>query len=114
GLFRRGERIKADGEILVYPSIREISSYFHLLPFLPGVLEGNHLGQGESLYAIRRYQEGENARIVDWKATAKTGNLMARDYARQEESKFCLILDTLIHPVPPRDYKERFEKAVSL
>ena len=39
---------------------------------------------------------------------------MAREYAREEESKFCLILDTFIHPPPAPDYQERFERAVSL
>jgi uncharacterized protein (DUF58 family) len=114
GFFRRGERVRASGEILVYPSIREVSSYFHLLPFLPGRLEGLHVGQGESLYAIRKYQEGESARLVHWKATAKTGELMVREYAREEESKFCLILDTTIHPSAAPDFARRFEEAVSL
>ncbi len=114
GFFRRGQRIQAQGEVLVYPSVQEVSSFFHLLPFLPGKLEGQHIGPGESLFAIRKYQEGESARIVDWKATAKTGELMAREYAREEESKFCLILDTLIHPPPPADFAGEFEKAVSL
>src|SRR5206468_703728 len=82
-------------------SVREVSSYFHLLPFLPGRMESARLGHGESLYAIRTYQEGESARIVDWKASAKTGQLMARDYAREEESRFCLILDTLVHSAAP-------------
>jgi uncharacterized protein (DUF58 family) len=115
GFFRRGERVRASGEILVYPSIHEVSSYFHLLPFLPGKMEGRHVGQGESLYAIRKYLEGESARIVDWKATAKTGELMARQYAREEESKFCLILDTQIHPcTKPENATAGFERAVSL
>jgi uncharacterized protein (DUF58 family) len=114
GFFRRGERVRASGGILVYPSIREVSSYFHLLPFLPGRLEGLHVGHGESLYAIRKYQEGESARLVHWKATAKTGNLMVREYAREEESKFCLILDTKIHPSAPPHFADRFEDAVSL
>jgi len=114
GFFRRGERVRAEGEVLVYPSIQEVSSYFNLLPFLPGRLEGLHVGHGESLYAIRRYQEGESARHVDWKATAKTGELMAREYAREEESKFCLILDTLIHRPATPGYADDFEKAVSL
>ncbi len=114
GLFRRGERVRAEGEVLVYPSIREVSSYFHLLPFLPGHLEGMHTGHGESLHSIRKYQEGESARLVDWKATAKTRELMAREYAREEESKFCLILDTVIHPCGISDYADSFEKAVSL
>jgi len=114
GFFRRGELVRASGEVLVYPLVREVSSYFHLLPFLPGRMESARLGHGESLYAIRKYQEGESARIVDWKASAKTGQLMARDYAREEESRFCLILDTLVHSPAPEDSRARFERAVSL
>jgi uncharacterized protein (DUF58 family) len=114
GFFRRGERVRAAGELLVYPSIRQIPSHFHLLPFLPGQLEGLHVGQGESLYAIRKYQGGESVRLVDWKATAKTGELMTRQYAREEETKFCLILDTVITLPPSPNYLDEFEKAVSL
>jgi uncharacterized protein (DUF58 family) len=114
GFFRRGERFEARGEVLVYPLIREISSYFHLLPFLPGNLEGQHAGLGENLLSIRKYQESESARIIDWKATAKTGELMAREFARDEESKFCLILDTRFYGTTRADCEEVFEKAVSL
>jgi len=114
GFFRRGERFDARGEVLVYPLIREISSYFHLLPFLPGNLEGQHVGAGENLLSIRKYQESESARIIDWKATAKTTELMEREFARDEESKFCLILDTRLHSAVRADCEEVFEKAVSL
>jgi uncharacterized protein (DUF58 family) len=113
GFFHRGERISVTGEILVYPAIREISSDLHLLPFLPGKLEGKHPGPGESLYAIRSYHEGESARLIHWKATAKTGKLMAREYAREEESEFCLILDTNRRDGGAQEIA-RFEKAVSL
>jgi len=113
GLFRRGERVSVTGEVLVYPSIREISSNLHLLPFRSGKLEGKRAGHGESLYAIREYQDGENARLIHWKATAKTGKLMAREYARDEESEFCLILDTIMRADGSGNADE-FEKAVSL
>lgn len=114
GFFRRGERVAAKGEVLVYPLVQEISAFFHLLPFLTGRLDGVHVGPGESLFSIRKYQEGENARIIDWKATAKTSNLMAREYARDEESKFCLILDTRIPGQKSEKSEESFEKAVSV
>ena len=114
GLFRRGEFIGAKGEILVYPLIQEISSFFHLLPFLPGHLEGSRVGQGENLFSMRKYQESESARIIDWKATAKTGELMARDYAREEENAICLILDTRMHDQSNGNSASKFEKAVSL
>ncbi len=114
GFFRRGERVCAEGEILVYPKVEEVSAYFHLLPFLPGHMEGRHVGLGESLYALRKYRDGESARRVDWKATAKTGELMAREYAREEESEFCLILDNRVHPAPDLNAEAQFERAVSL
>jgi len=114
GFFRRGEHIDAAGEVLVYPNVQAISSFFHLLPFLPGHLEGRHVGQGENLLSMRKYHEDESARVIDWKATAKTGELMAREFAREEESKFCLILDTRIHGKTDKAYEDVFEKAVSL
>lgn len=114
GFFQCGEHIAARGEVLVYPPVQEVASFFRLLPFLPGKLESRHAGAGESLFALREYQEGESARIIDWKATAKTGTLMAREYAREEENKFCLILDTHRHPSMGAEAESRFERAVSL
>ncbi len=114
GFFRRGERIGAKGEVLVYPAIQEISSFFHMLPFLSGRLEGMRIGSGEDLFSIRKYQEGESARSIDWKATAKTGELMAREFSQEEEKKFCLILDTWIYSREVEDHERDFEKAVSL
>ena len=111
--FRRGERIPVSGEVIVYPSIREVSSQLHLLPFRPGKLEGRRLGQGESLHSIRTYREGESARLIHWKATAKTGKLMTREFTQEEESEFCLILDTMNHQPGPESFAG-FEKAVSL
>ena len=63
---------------------------------------------------MRKYQESESARVIDWKATAKTGALMAREYAREEESKFCMSLDTRMEARTGTGSKDNFEKAVSL
>ncbi|MBN2242370.1 MAG: DUF58 domain-containing protein [Acidobacteria bacterium] len=113
GLFRHSDRTGVRGEVLVYPSVKDISAYFHRLPFLPGLLEGMQKGQGENLFSIRRYIEGENTRIIDWKATAKTNELMAREFSREEECKFCLILDTRTGKHAEGSRREEFEKAVS-
>jgi uncharacterized protein (DUF58 family) len=100
--------------VLVYPLVREISSFFHLLPFLSGSMESMHAGLGENLFSMRKYQDGESSRLIDWKATSKTGELMAREYAREEESNFCLVLDTRRY-AGAEDHRENvFEKAVSL
>jgi uncharacterized protein (DUF58 family) len=114
GFFRRSEHIRINGTILVYPSIQIFSSFSHLLPFLPGWIESRQAGLGEELFSMRKYQNGESARIIDWKATAKTGELMAHEHAREEENRFCLILDTHLDASIGPDYAECFEKGVSL
>lgn len=113
GLFRHIQNIGVNGEVLVYPSIKDISNYFHRLPFLPGFLEGIHKGEGENLFSIRPYREGENARIIDWKATAKMREMMGREFTREEECRCCLILDTRTPKRPPGPRWEEFETAVS-
>lgn len=114
GFFLRGEHVVTEGEILVYPLIQEVAAFFHLLPFLPGQLEGRNVGQGENLFSIRKHQETESARIIDWKATAKTGELMAREYAKEEENRLCLILDTRVDSRSSHFDESVFEKSVSL
>jgi uncharacterized protein (DUF58 family) len=113
GFFHRGRLVKATGEVLVYPLIPDISILFRTLPFLSGTIESLHPGQGENLFSIRKYQQTEDARTIDWKATAKTGGLMSREFAREEEIRICLILDTTIHSTEGRNSSEHFEKAVS-
>ncbi|HSW40763.1 MAG TPA: DUF58 domain-containing protein [Acidobacteriota bacterium] len=113
GFFRRGEPLQAEGELLVYPSIRDISTWFHLLPFIPGQQESRRIGPGENLFSIREYRDGETARIINWKATAKTGRLMAQENAREEETRLCLMLDTRMQ-ADGSDHETVFERAVSL
>ncbi|MEJ2110979.1 MAG: AAA family ATPase [Acidobacteriota bacterium] len=114
GLFRHTERVHLNGEVLVYPSIKDISSYYHRLPFIQGLQEGLQKGQGENLFSIRPYRAGESARLIDWKSTAKLRELMSREFSRDEDCTFRLMLDTETHESPEEDYWESFEKAVSL
>jgi uncharacterized protein (DUF58 family) len=114
GFFKKGQKISAQGEILVYPKIFEVGSYFHLFPFLNGHQESLQKGWGENLYSHRRYLPGDDARFVDWKATAKMSQLMMREFAKEDERKVCLYFDNYMYGEATLDFHERFEKAVSL
>jgi uncharacterized protein (DUF58 family) len=114
GLFVHTERVPMDGEILVYPTVKNISSHYQRLPFLPGPLESSGKGQGGDLFSIRPYRDGESARVIDWKATAKTRELMSREFVREEEPRLLLILDTQVEEKERERYRKPFEEAVSL
>ena len=64
---------------------------------ITGELETNQRGRGSDLYRIRDYEPEDSARHVDWKATAKSGELKVREYTREDERRLCIIFD---NPAP--------------
>jgi hypothetical protein len=63
---------------------------------------------GRDFYRIRPYEAFESARHVDWKATAHTGDLQVREFARDQEQTVELFLDL----EAPDGFEEWFEHAV--
>ena len=110
GFFQRRDPLPSQ-ELLIYPSIGNIPELLQT-DALAGRRESRRRGSGEDFYSIREYRQGESARAIDWKATAKARKLMAREYSREDEIRCLLILDT--YAAAGNDIKELFEKAVSL
>jgi hypothetical protein len=84
---------------------------FSILPLVRGELESFVRGRGSSLYRIREYMPEDSARHVDWKATAKSGSLKVREFAREDECKLRIIFDNPDAGVISQD---EYEKAVDL
>jgi len=68
------------------------------LPLLTGEIETLHRGRGHDLHSIRDYLPTDSARFVDWKASAKSGALKIREFAREDERRLVLALDSFIGP----------------
>jgi uncharacterized protein (DUF58 family) len=103
-------------EAVVYPSVAPSEEFYSILPLVTGELESLLRGRGHDLYSIREYRTSDSARHVDWKATARTGALQVREFAREDERRVLLVLD----PVVPGGEKgpearlAAFEKGVAL
>jgi uncharacterized protein (DUF58 family) len=80
-------------EIIVYPSVDPPDEFFEVLPLISGEFESYVRGRGNDLYRIREYLPEDSARHVDWKATAKSGSLKVREFAREDERKLRIIFD---------------------
>jgi uncharacterized protein (DUF58 family) len=61
-------------------------------------MEAHYRGRGHEFYRIRAYEPLESARYVDWKATAHTGDLQVREFAREQERAVEIYLDCDIAP----------------
>ena len=95
-------------EVLVYPSIDAQPGFEDLLVSLQGDIASFFRGQGHDFYRIRPYEISESARHVDWKATAHTGDLQVREFARDQEQMVAFFLDLNVVP----EHAEWFESMV--
>jgi len=98
-------------EVLVYPHIEPTDTLFQILPLVRGEWESFVRDRGSDLYRIREYMPEDSARHVDWKATAKSGSLKVREFAREDERKLCIIFD---NPEAGLITEPAYEKAVDL
>jgi uncharacterized protein (DUF58 family) len=98
-------------EILVYPSVEAPEELFEILPLVRGEWESFVRGRGSDLYRIREYLPEDSARHVDWKATAKSGSLKVREFAREDERKLCVVFD---NPEVGEISDKAYEQAVTL
>ncbi len=121
GFLQNARRVELRTEALVYPSVEPAHDFFEILPALQGALESLNKGRGQDLYALRGYLPSDSARHVHWKASARLGSLMVREFTREEDCRVLLVLDPHISThratqgaTPPASAPERFERAVTL
>ena len=93
GLIERRRQISASGEIVVYPSPQQVDDFYHLLPFTQGQTETPVRGSGTDLYGIRQYIRSDHPHHINWKATAKTTQMMVREFARDDDRRVTVALD---------------------
>ena len=121
GFFEKTRKVDSNIEIVIYPRVMPTDQFYEVLPLLSGEMASYFRGRGHELHSLRDYQPTDSARFVDWKISAKTGRLMVREFAREDERRVMLVLDPFVGP-PRRDlgalaeaeHAERFERAVSL
>jgi uncharacterized protein (DUF58 family) len=121
GFFEKTRQVESEIDIVVYPRVEPTDQFYEVLPLLSGEIASHFRGRGHELHSLRQYQSNDNARFVDWKVTARSGRLMVREFAREDERRVMLVLDPFVGP--PRadlgplgeaEHEDRFERAVSM
>jgi uncharacterized protein (DUF58 family) len=108
GFAERRINVRLVRDIIVYPSIDPQAGFEELLISLQGEIASFYRGQGNDFYRIRPYEALESSHHVDWKATAHTGDLQVREFARDQEQTVELFLDL----ETPDGFEDWFEQAV--
>jgi uncharacterized protein (DUF58 family) len=115
GFLQKTRRVNSAIEVVVYPQIHPTEEFYDVLPLVSGELESYQRGRGNDLYAIRDYQFNDSARHVDWKASARTGALQVKEFAREDERRVMLVFDPYVGPQgTDAQSAEQFERGVAL
>jgi uncharacterized protein (DUF58 family) len=121
GFLQKAHRLELRTETIVYPSVEPAQEFVEILPGLQGALESLSKGRGQDLYALRDYVPSDSARHVHWKASARLGSLMVREFTREDDCRVLLVLDPHVAAhgaertaASPDGASDRFERAVTL
>jgi uncharacterized protein (DUF58 family) len=111
GLLVKRRKVEVAHELVVYPAVDATAELAQILPAIASDLSSLHAGPGQDLLRIRPYETGDSARHVDWKATAKSGALRVREFARDEQVRLRIVFD---NPTTGQVSDEAYERGVRL
>ena len=115
GFLQKARRMDLKSEALVYPSVEPTRDFFEILPGMQGALESLAKGRGQDLYALRDYLPRDSSRHVHWKASARLGSLMVREFTREDDCRVVLVLDPhMPASIEVKEADARFERAVTM
>ncbi|NVM00804.1 MAG: DUF58 domain-containing protein [Candidatus Helarchaeota archaeon] len=98
GFHFESSKVRNITEIIVYPSYEDVR---RMKAFASrrrqGLMFGTHAtrqkGYGSEFYGIRPYITEDEYRRIDWKATARTGKHMVREFESEKNIRFLILLD---------------------
>jgi uncharacterized protein (DUF58 family) len=111
GLFRKTRYVKLEEDVVVLPDTLNVS-----LPASASRPQGeqrsSRVGRIGDFLALREYRKGDDRRSIHWKATARSGRLVVREFEADAQRRFTLYLDNALRrPHRPAEM-DAFEDAV--
>ena len=103
GLFRRRRRIDTGARLVITPRRRKIRSIAIETPTADGSVRAPRPGEGADLFNIRDYTTQDDARRIDWKASARLERPMLKEFEREQERALEILLDERAHAGDPPD-----------
>lgn len=113
GLFDRFQSIESQVEVLVHPRIHTVRTVSFAQQSGARYLARHASGDGDEYFGLREYQPGDDMRHIAWRISARMGEWMIREWARDNSRFVIFALDTA-RDAGVEDFDERFEDAVEL
>jgi uncharacterized protein (DUF58 family) len=98
GLWQVRRRFGNADAVKVYPDFAAIAGYLELLSdqqtIRLGIKKSQRRGEGLEFHQLRDYRSGDTLRQIDWKATARRGELISREYQEERDQRVVFLIDS--------------------
>lgn len=97
GIFGKKKKTDVVCELTVYPPVRIMQiGAEHMAPGMEEEENGISLpgGQPPEIYQIQNYQPGDGLRDIHWKLSAKSGDLLSKQYSQETRAPIYVFWDT--------------------
>ena len=117
GLVARTLRYQTTDRIVVAPSLAGVRRFrwlaVHQRLAAAGVRDARRLGEGSSFARLRDYVAGDDPRHIDWKATARRGRPISREFTIEQSQTVYVMVDAGRSMTQLAGEFPRFEYALS-
>jgi len=101
GLVEKQVKLPTEEPVRVYPNVLALREFDLLkqrgrLKEL-GIRRARHRGLGTEFESLREYSEGDDYRKIDWKASARRGKLVVRQFEQERNQSLILCIDVGRH-----------------
>ncbi len=95
GLFHMDTTVDLYDEVIGVPIIEEAITPYSTkgTKVTIGPLPSPRVGEGVEFHAIRDYQPGDPFKIINWKATARTGRIMVNEFESERRVDVIFVVD---------------------
>jgi uncharacterized protein (DUF58 family) len=116
GLVWRQKRIDLDRKIAILPDVRPLRAealrLFRRDASIGEIVEVD-TGAGGEFQALAEFRQGMDRRAIDWKASARHGGLIAKEYRTERNNEIVFAIDTGRVMCEPVDGVPRIDRAIS-
>jgi uncharacterized protein (DUF58 family) len=112
-LFRKSRDVVLPAEVLVYPTVVDVSDLLSGVRQGRGESSSGRTGRGEDFYAVREFRPGDDSREIHWKSSAKVGRLMLREREDAVTRRVSIYLDNRMGEKESPEGRAQMEHAIS-
>jgi len=111
GLMERRMSFAAPGTLVVYPQVGQLTRRWRqrMRDSLQTRRGSRHdrTAQQQEYHGLREYRSGDSPRWIHWRTTARTGELMVKEFEQDKDQFVAIVLDPWILEGPRRAEYER-------